>query len=140
MSWDVLIVNTPVSIDLERDKGIDFSSKQEVIDKLTAFFKDIDFSDPSWGILDNIKANIEFNLGDDDNIGDNFLLHVRGGEDPVGEIVRMCLAYHWQVFDSGLDRFIDLSNPKLNSYEQWHEYKEQIFSKPLEEKPWWKFW
>src|SRR5437763_2712207 len=110
MSWDVLIVNTTVPINLEKDKGIEFSSKQEVINKLTAFFQDIDFSDPSWGILDNTKADIEFNLGDDDNIGDNFLLHVRGGEDPVGEIVKMCLAYNWQAFDPGLECFIDLSN------------------------------
>lgn len=140
MSWDVLIVNSKEPINLEKDKGIDIESKEEVIEKLTNLFPDIDFSDVSWGILENTQADIEFNLGEDDNVGDNFLLHVRGGEDPVGEIVRMCLTYNWQAFDPGLERFIDLKNPKHNSYDQWHDYKEQILIKPIDKKPWWKFW
>lgn len=139
MSWDVLIINSKDKVDFEKGDWENFKSKSEVIQNLKTSFPEIDFTDPTWGIIDTSKVNIEFNLGDEEDLGNNFMIHVRAGLDPTGEIARMCFENNWQAFDLSEGDYIDLNNPTQDSFNNWQDFKDHVIN-TIPKKPWWKFW
>jgi hypothetical protein len=85
-------------------------------------------------------VNIEFNLGRSEYIGKTFMLHVRGGNDSVGEITRMCRENNWIAFDISNGRFIDNDSPASESFERWIQYRDKIIQTGKAKKKWWRFW
>ncbi|EHQ24206.1 hypothetical protein [Mucilaginibacter paludis] len=140
MSWDILIINSNKPVDLEEGEWPNFKSRQSVIDAIQASFPDSDWSDPSWRRLNKHNATIEFNMGDSEDIGNSFMLHVRGRTDIALEIVKMCSQNNWITFDASGNQFLDESNQHQNSFNNWCAYRDQIVSGDAEKKPWWKFW
>lgn len=141
MSWDILIFNSKEQIDLETVNLPNFKSRQECIDKIKNSFLEIDFTDTSFGQLENQLAIIEFNLGSEDEMSSNFMLHVRGGENPTGEIARMCKENEWQAFDISEGNYIDTDAPQSDSFERWNNYKDYVIRQSShDKKSWWKFW
>jgi hypothetical protein len=140
MSWDILVMNSDKPVDFEKGDWSNFQSRQFVIDSVKRTFPDSSWQDPSWGILDNEKAVIEFNVGDKEEMDNTFMLHVRGGQDPTGQIAKMCNEHNWIAFDISGEEFIDNSQPTSNSFKEWENYKDQVVSGSPKKKVWWKFW
>jgi hypothetical protein len=137
MSWDILIFNSNKPVDFENSDLPEFDSREIVINKIKTTFPDSNWNDPSWGLLGNQQCSIEFNIGDDEAMGNHFMLHVRGGENPTTEIVKMCKQHDWIAFDISGERFLDEKYPEANSFDEWKSYRDQIVAP---QKPWWKFW
>lgn len=140
MSWDILIINSDKPVDFEKGDWTDFSSRQSVRDKIQQTFPDSNWDDPSWGLLRNDQVVIEFNIGESEEPGNHFMLHVRGGQDPTGEIARLCHQHGWVAFDISAGQYIDNNKPDAESFKNWESYRDQVVLGTTNKKPWWKFW
>jgi hypothetical protein len=125
MSWDVLLVHSATPVDIDADNYPAFPSRTEFIKSIRKTFPATDWSDPSLGILDSDRAVLEFDLGDEEDIGPTVLLQVYGGEDPVGAIVELCKKNGWQVFDLSTDSYLNLDNPSRESWENFERERGQ---------------
>lgn len=126
MSWDVLLINSKIPVDIDSDDYPVFTSRDEFIKKVKKSFPGTDWSDPSIGILDSDDAVIEFQVGDDEEIEDTVLLNVYGGEIPVQEIARLCKENGWQAYDIASESFMDLENPSTESWDNFDSEREQF--------------
>jgi len=140
MSWDILIINSSKPVDFGKDEWANFESRTSTIKNIQQIFPDINWSDPSWGVLNNKRAVIEFNVGNKEDMGNTFMLHVRGGQNPTSEIVRLCQEFDWIAFDISGEKFIDNNQPTLDSFKQWESYRDKVINGTNNKKPWWKFW
>ena len=140
MSWDILIMNSDKPVDFEKGDWANFESRQSVIESIQQTFSDSNWDDPSWGLLDNNKAVIEFNIGDSEDMDNTFMLHVRGGKDPTGEIARLCKQHGWIAYDISGEQYIDSNKPTDDSFKDWASYRDHVVSSSTGKKPWWKLW
>jgi len=91
MSWDIFVQDLPDDIQSVRDIPPDFVpkslrlSRAALIELITRFAPEVDFSDPAWGVIDRDGLSIEVNLGHAEQVK-SFAFHVRGGGDAVGLI------------------------------------------------------
>ncbi len=46
------------------------------------------------------------------------------GENALYELIELAKRYHWQIYDSGIDKMINLENPIKNGYENYIKYVE----------------
>jgi hypothetical protein len=140
MSWDILIMNSNKPVDFEKDDWDKFKSRKSVIASIQKTFSDSNWDDPSWGLLENCIAVIEFNLGDSEDMGNNFMLHVRGGIDPTSEIARLCNQHGWIAYDISGEQYIENDQTNGESFKEWERYRDQVVSGATGKKPWWKLW
>ena len=140
MSWDILIINSDKPVDFENGDWPDFHSRQSVMGKIQQTFPESNWDDPSWGLLKNDKAVLEFNIGESEEPDNHFMLHVRGGQDPTGEIARLCHQHGWLAFDISAGHYIDNTKPDTESFKNWESYRDHVVSEKTNKKPWWKFW
>ena len=140
MSWDLLILNSIEPVDFEKENWEDFESTKYVADRIKKTFPESIWTDFSWGNLENKYADIEFNLGKENDCGNNFIIHVRGGINPITEIVRMCKENSWIAYDMSKESFVDLEKPDSDGYEKWKKFRNKTFEEEMKsKKPWWKF-
>jgi hypothetical protein len=126
MSWDILIINSKTQVDIDADDYPEFSSRKDFIEKVKRSFPETDWSDPAFGILDSDEAVIEFNVGDEDEIGATVLLNVYGGDDPVREVARLCKENGWQAYDIATENYLDLNNPSSESWDNFQSSREYL--------------
>ena len=113
MSWDIVIMKFPRPYsspdDVPDDEpGLPLGSRDEVHAKVSAIFEDTDWGDPVWGVWERGSDSIEFNLGEDDPVGD-LMLHVRAGEAVVPLIVALCRDNGLQGIDCRTGAFVERS-------------------------------
>lgn len=99
MSWDLLILNSTKPVDFEIDNWKDFESTKYVVNRIKKTFPESRWKDSEWGNSQTKFADIEFNVSDEEEFGNNFMIHVRGGIDPLAEIVKMCKENNWIAYD-----------------------------------------
>jgi hypothetical protein len=109
MSWDILLLNSTAPVDFESDTWADFEPRTALITRLQQTFPGSTWADPSWGSLHSEQAEIEFNLGNAEEIGNTVMLHVYGGQDPASEIARLCHQHGWIAYDLAAEQFIGCS-------------------------------
>ncbi len=126
MSWDILIINSAQPVDIDSDDYPEFTSRADFIKKVSASIPEADWSDPSIGIVDSDAAVMEFDLGDEEEIGSTVLVNVYGGEEPVEEIARLCKENHWQAYDIATESFLDLDNPSSETWDNFQSSRESL--------------
>jgi hypothetical protein len=130
MSWDIVIINVsgevPATVDeISEDGCSPLGSADEVRRQVSAQLPDIDWSDPVWGEYLGDGFTIEFNIGGEDpviTIG----LHVRGGGDPVTDIMRLTRAMKWQAIDLSTGEFINPDDPSTIGWTAFQSYRDKI--------------
>jgi hypothetical protein len=113
MSWDIAIMKFTRAYmsaqDIPDDEpGLTLGSRDEVHARVNAAFPGTDWADPEWGVWEAPFGSIEFNVGDEDPVGD-LMLHVRASEVVVPLIVALCLDNGWQGIDCGTGALIERS-------------------------------
>ena len=88
--------------------------------------------------MTNELADIEFNVGEEESLGNNFMLHVRGGSKVTSLIFQMCIEHGWIAYDVSNEKFIE-NELDDSSFKNWKDYKNQVIEKEKTKKPWWKF-
>src|SRR4051812_29134959 len=125
MSWDVMICKfagtTPATAEeIDNENMIPLGAAAEVRNRISEILPMVDWSAPSWGILDGDGFSIEFNVGEDDPITD-MMLHVRGGGDAVTAIMSFVGRLGWSALDTSTSEFLD---PKKPSQEGWKGFQD----------------
>jgi len=128
MSWDLFVqdwgdVNSLDEIpDDFQPKPIGKRSK--VIAQLKSAEPSIDFSNPSWGILENQHFSIEFNMGDSEEL-DSFAMHVRGDELAIPCIGNILSALELKAASGSTPYFFDIESSKADMA-RWTAFRDSI--------------
>jgi hypothetical protein len=122
MSWDVLLMNLPPSIQdvsqLRDDQLPVLGPRDTILSQLRDAVPGIDLSDPTWGVLDGPNFSIEFSIGSKDPV-DSIALHVRGADSAVQPIADLVRATGWRAMDFSDCSFIDFSIGVPPGFKGW---------------------
>jgi hypothetical protein len=78
--------------------------------------------------LDEDTFSIEFNIGEDDPIR-NISLHVRGGDEALKAIKRLCERFDCLAFDTTKCAIVDFAEETNGGFSEWREYRDQVLHK-----------
>lgn len=129
MSWDVLLFRLPPSIRSLNELPDDFAGESlgtptDVADVVRDLFPHIDFSDPTWGVLETEQYSIEFSIGDEVPCT-SVMLHVRGPENAIGPVRELCARTGWSAFDTSSGDLIDFAADPTKGLREWIAYRQQ---------------
>ena len=118
MSWDIVL----------------FSSEQNLVslENLNEdLLKPIDFDKVLKSKFENIKKSENHNeiIGkdfsidffDDEELVSNKMLSLYG-ENGLFELIKIAKVENWQIYDSGIDKMLNLEKPEQNGYENFKNY------------------
>lgn len=122
MSWELVLFNTKKKL-----------NSIDEIDEL--YLENIDFdkilSEFFINRIEN-KNHIEIRHEDfsieyfkDEELTSNKILTLHG-ENGIYEVVKFAMNYNLQIFDTSLEKFIDLENPNINGYKNFQIYLKNI--------------
>ena len=125
MSWSIILFNSNEKIpsDLDFDENILEPILFSVI--LERSFSEIK-SDKNHREIKGSNFAIDFFV-DNEPTGTKMLNLY--GENGLFELIELAKKYKWQVYDTNLNEFIDLENPKNNGFENHKKYVEQIINR-----------
>jgi len=122
MSWDIVLfnsrqkINSPEEVDESQLEPTDFCSVFE------NHFKQIIKNDNHREIKGS-DYSIDY-FTDDEKVSNKILSLY--GENGLYELVILARKYNWQIFDTGLEKMIDLKNPSNNGYENFQNYLKHV--------------
>lgn len=131
MSWDISIQHLPESVTCVDEIPDDFrppplGPRLQIISDILRVIPDVDFTDPSWGMLDRPTFSIEFNMGSED-VCDGFMLHVRGGGDAMRLIDQLLSALRLRGLDCQSGGFFRLEEAG-DTFQQWQDFRDRMVS------------
>lgn len=129
MSWDISIQDLPRNVQSIADVPNDYQPsplgpRDAVISRIREVLPDVNFSDPTWGVLDGPDFSIEFNMGSEE-ICDGFMLHVRGGGPAMEIVARLLQHLHLRGIDCQSGDFFSLEAAQA-SFGQWQAYRDRV--------------
>lgn len=129
MSWDISVQDMPKDAKSVDDISDDFQPeplgpRKELIERILKILPDVDFEDPSWGILRREGVSIEFNMGREE-ICDGFMLHVRSGGDTVNLIHYLLESLKLKAFDCSEGDFFRIDTAG-ESYQNWKKFRDRV--------------
>lgn len=130
MSWDILLMPVPAGFRSVRDIPSDWQPlplgpRSEVVAGISAVRPDIDWSDPTWGMLGGEGFSIEFSTGREDPV-QSVMLHVRGGGDVIPLIAEICERNRWRAIDCSSGEFMDFGEESAQSWRDWQAYRDRV--------------
>jgi len=133
MSWDISIQDLPRNAHRVQDIPHDYQPKplgprEEVIRRILEVVPDVNFSDPSWGLLDD--PCIEFNMGRDETC-DSFMLHVRSSN-AVDLIARLLDHLQLRGLDCQTGDFFSVEAAEA-SFGDWKAFRDRVVQKTQDE-------
>ena len=124
MSWAIVLFSSEQNLvsleNLNEDllKPIDFNKV------LKSKFVNIKKTENHNEIIGN-DFSVEF--FDDEELVSNKMLSVYG-ENGLFELIRIAKEENWQIYDSGIDKMLNLEKPEENGYENFRQYLKNILS------------
>ncbi|GAB0152081.1 hypothetical protein [Marinobacterium sp. BA1] len=138
MSWDILIMNyrgNPPRVEnmTDDDRPFCIGNAGHVRELINKQLSGVDWSDPSWGIYKGEGFSLEFSIGAEDE-KDSFMVHVRGGGDPVATLMKISNPNDWSLLDCSSGDFIDPNRPEKSAWGDFQKYRDQIISTESDNK------
>lgn len=128
MSWDVFVQDwgSYESLDVIPDnfEPQPIGLRQDIIRKIIEAEPTADFSDPSWGMIENENFSIEVNLGDSEMLN-GFSLHVRGNGHALGCIANILVKLNLKGATGDSTEFFDIEKHR-DSLVSWISFRDQI--------------
>src|SRR5215204_1100579 len=116
MSWDVMVFDfgpspKPMSEMIEGvDHPLPLGTADEVRAKISEHLPSVDWFDPDWGVCVGDGFSLEFSMRDEpQKLG--FMIHVRGGGDPIADLLRFSVPNRWSLLDCSTGEWIDPTKP-----------------------------
>jgi len=132
MSWTIFVAKFPPvqSLDeLAKDfRPEPFGTRAAVIARLEAAFPAADFSDPSWGMLDDDGWGLEFTMGEEEGLCDSFSLRVHGGGPALVAVQRVLDAVSGRGLDLQTSEFFSLDTAS-DSFAKWLDFRDGAIAK-----------
>lgn len=127
MSWDVIILKEKFEIDDNDYTPPPLGNRKDIIAALTKIFPNLDYTDPSWGLLKESDYSIEFNTGDEEIVA-TMMLHIRGGGNPLNAIKLILNELNWAALDCSTTEFIDLDMNDNESWIEFQKYRDKVMN------------
>jgi hypothetical protein len=133
MSWDLSVfasadVPPPVE-EMPRDwRGQVLGTPDQVRAALSLSFPGVDWASPNWGHFEGPGFSLEFNIGDDDP-NDGFMIHVRGGGDPVTPMLRLAEASGWFILDCSSGEWLHHAEEPDAGWLGFQAYRDRVLSR-----------
>lgn len=131
MTWEIFVQDMPSGLTHAREIPRTFrptalGERDELIEKITAFEPAVDFSDPSWGHLQQSSFLVEFNLGRQPVV-DAFALHIRGASEARLFVSALLDCLGFRTFDPRADCGLFRSGGNaVTSLRRWRQYRAQL--------------
>ncbi|MBJ7882240.1 hypothetical protein [Gelidibacter salicanalis] len=125
MSWSIVLFNSNEKIPSDLDFDENILKPILFSDILERSFSEIK-SDENHREIKGSDFSIDFFV-DKEPIGTKMLN--LDGENGLFELIELAKKHQWQVYDTSLNEFIDLENPKNNGFENHKKYVEQIINR-----------
>jgi len=125
MSWEIVLfnskqkINSVAELDETQLEPTNFSGILEVS------FDQIKKDENHREI---IGTDFTIDFFTDSEHSSNFMLSLYG-ENGIYALIELAKKHNWQIYDSGIDRMIDLENPEKNGFENHRKYVEQILNR-----------
>jgi hypothetical protein len=128
MSWDISVQDIPVGAVSIADIPDDFSPKvlgnrNDIIARIKEVCPDADFTDPSWGLIDNSEFSIEVNIRQETVQG--FMFHVRGSGEAAKVIDNILRHLNFRGLDCSAGEIFSLEHAE-KSFSEWQKYRDQV--------------
>lgn len=129
MSWDLIIQSYPDDalrvLDIpEEFQPIPLGTRSEIIKKIQEVAPEVNFSGPSWGLMDGGDWSIEFDMGNEESCT-SIGMHVRGSELVVGVVARILEHCKLRAIDCQTSEFFDNSPDSLESFRRWRAFRDR---------------
>jgi hypothetical protein len=126
MSWDIFVQDIPRSVNHIDDMPTDFEprplgQRAEVVQRILKVVPSVDFTDPSWGVIEGPDYSVEMNLGDEEEIS-AITLHVRGGDAAAGLVSELLTQCEWRAFDPESESGIFDPACAAESLKRWRRF------------------
>jgi hypothetical protein len=122
MSWDIVLfnskqkINSVAELDENQLEPTDFSGILETS------FNRIN-KDENHRKIVGTDFTIDFFA--DSEHSSNFMVSLYG-ENGIYALIELAKKYNWQIYDSGIDRMVDLEHPEKNGFKNHRKYVELI--------------
>lgn len=101
--------------------------RSTIIEQIQAVEPSANFTDQSWGTIENDQFSIEFNMGEDEVLG-SFALHVRGNELAIPCIGNILKHLGLRAADGSNGEFFD-NDTATEKMQAWMEFRDRITGK-----------
>ncbi len=130
MSWDIFVQDFPAEAQTVADIPDDcapsgLGNRAVIIAKISQVIPEVDFSDPTWGVIDGADWSIEVNLGEAEYCR-SLALHIRGGEEAVAVVDAVLEALGCRAIDSQTGEFFVAGPAAKASFKQWRAYRDSV--------------
>jgi hypothetical protein len=130
MSWDVSVFasdSPPLPVEeMPPDwKGAMLGSAASVRQAISAVIPNVDWSDPTWGLLAGEGFSFEFNMGKQDPT-DGFMIHVRGGGDAVPNLMKLATQCGWYLLDTSTGEWMHHADDPNKGWESFQAFRDQV--------------
>lgn len=99
-------------------------SAAEIRETISRVWPDTDWSDPAWGWFDSPELATEINFQPDGEVQE-FMLHVRGGTDPVPAILRLATKVGAIALDTSTGERLALDTAP-SGYPAWVRFRDRV--------------
>ncbi len=122
MSWNIVLFNSRQKIKSVAELDEDQLETTDFPGILESSFNRIKKDDNHREII-GIDFTIDFFT--DNEYSSNFMLSLYG-ENAIYALIELSKKYNWQIYDSAIDKMVDLENPEKNGFDNHKKYVEQI--------------
>ena len=129
MSWDVMVFNLPTRprsvSEMKEDDLLPLGDGESARAAISKVLTGVDWSDSTWGVYVGGGFSIEFNVGKTDPVRD-IMLHVRGGGDAIGDIMKFIVPNNWTALDCSTGDFLDPIAPSDAGWVGFQNYRDRL--------------
>jgi hypothetical protein len=130
MSWDIIAQDLPADVAAVAEIPDDFQprpigNRHQLIARIRKVVPQIDFTDPSWGIIEGDDWSIEVSIGEED-ICNSIGFHVRGADGAVGAVAAILDELKLRAIDCQSSEFFTTGPETLESFQTWRRYRDRV--------------
>ena len=130
MSWDAIAMDFPANAKSVKEipdnfKPRSLGNRTFLISKIKEIVPYANFSDPSWGIVEDDGWSIELSLGKEENC-ESVAFHVRGGEAAIGVVAGLLDHLGIRAVDCQTSEFFVADTSAIESFRKWRAFRDQI--------------
>ena len=122
MSWDIVLFSSEQNLVSLENLNEDLLKPINFDKVLNSKFENIKKTENHNEIIGK-DFSIEF--FDDEELVSNKMLSLYG-ENGLFEIIKIAKEENWQIYDSGIDKMLNIEKPEKNGYENFEEYLKSI--------------
>lgn len=133
-TWDIFVQDIPpgvTSVDQmpEGFRAAPIGQRDDIVAAIREIAPDIDFTDPTWGVIRRPDYTIEINIGEEPTTRD-FAFHVRGSDEAVDVITRILQRLELRAYDpQSLAGIFKPGPDAVESLRAWRAIHEHVVGK-----------